>query len=423
MQARPDDPFDSANLPAIDRAIASTQWLTPLPAMFKARYVAETQAIRCPNNRRVILVMTILFDLFLMAQFQTAPEIVRASALLRCFVVTPTVLLFFILDAGGMLRRSYGGALVMVAVLPTAISVILILRTNAHNPNAIADIYATPLILLATGVVTRLTPEEVFSNVTLSILLFAIAVFFAPVVPAAQVVSLILTEVATGVAAIVFNVQLEARDRRVFLLQASDAINRAALAARNRGLLAETQTDGLTGVANRRCFDETLRAAWAGAVEARHWVGLIIIDIDHFKSFNDFYGHQGGDDCLRLVAAAGGAEVRTSDLFARYGGEEFAVILPSAALDTVVMIAERIRVAVEGLGLRHDGQGSGACVTLSLGAAAMQPGGADDPRRLIEMADANLYAAKRSGRNRVYWRPDGIDPLDGQILAFRRTAP
>jgi diguanylate cyclase (GGDEF)-like protein len=232
-------------------------------------------------------------------------------------------------------------------------------------------------------------------------------------------------------AAIVFNVQLESRDRRFFLLRTSEAISRAALAARNRGLLAETQTDGLTGVANRRCFDDTFREIWAQALETGVPLSLIIMDIDHFKSFNDLYGHQGGDDCLRLVAAAGRREIRASDLFARYGGEEFAAILPGAPLDTAISIAERIRAAVFALNQRHDGQGETARVTVSLGAAVMQPTPKDDPRRLIERADANLYAAKRAGRNRVVaptrapptgGTPDSL-PATAQLLDFKRSTP
>jgi diguanylate cyclase (GGDEF)-like protein len=415
------DKEESADIARMDHAVAARLWLAPLPAMFRARYAAETLAVRAGYNRQVILVMTIIFDLFLLGQIHTAPEIVPLSAVMRFCILTPAVMLFFVLDDHGKLGRWYVIALVTIAVLPTAVSIILIMETHADNTNAIADINATPLILLATGLVTRLTPREVLSNVALSIFCFAIAVFSAPVIPEAQRSSLFLTDIATGAAAIIFNIQLESRDRRVFLLQVSDAINRAALAARNRGLLAETQTDGLTGVANRRCFDETLRAAWDEAVKAGGSIGLVIMDIDHFKSFNDYYGHQGGDDCLRLVANQARAEMRNADLFARYGGEEFAVILPGAGLDTAVTIAERVRVAVEALDLRHDGLGGGAHVTVSLGAAAMEPAAADDPRRLIEMADANLYAAKRGGRNQVFSEP--IAPANGQVLAVKPTAP
>jgi diguanylate cyclase (GGDEF)-like protein len=430
MHAMDTETQNNAELAVIDGAVASRRWIPPLPAMLRGRYEAEQLAIRRPYNRFVLLMMAVIFDLFLFSQRHTAPEIVQLSAILRFCVCTPALILFFVLDVRGGLQKYYGLAMVTAAVLPTAASAVLILRTDTGNVNAMADVYATPLILLGTGLVARLTPREVFSNVIISVLCFAVAVFGAPSIPPAQHGSLMLSEAATGIAAIIFNLQLEARDRRVFLLQTSAAISRAALADRNRGLLKETQTDGLTGVANRRFFDETLGAAWADAMAAGGSIGLIFMDLDHFKSFNDVHGHQGGDDCLRIVAARARAEVRAEDLFARYGGEEFAAILPGATLETAVSIAERIRAAVQALDVRHHGQGEGGRVSVSVGAAAVEPKAGDDPRLLVEMADANLYAAKRAGRDRVMWQagpeaapasaaPASAAPMRAAVLDFK----
>jgi diguanylate cyclase (GGDEF)-like protein len=218
-------------------------------------------------------------------------------------------------------------------------------------------------------------------------------------------------DLSIAAGAIVFNLQLEFRDRRIFLLQTADAINRAELAARNRGLLQEAQTDALTGVANRRCFDEVLAETWAKAIESQLVIGLIMIDIDHFKLFNDFYGHPGGDECLRLVASTARREVRTSDLFARYGGEEFAVILPGADVGAVLAVASRMRDAVEAMGMPHRGVGPEAKVSISLGVGCMTPGDGDDVRGLIAMADAHLYRAKRAGRNRVCAPEDVVETV------------
>ncbi len=417
---------ETTNVDLIDHALASRRWLTPLPKQLQARFRAGQLADRRRHNRIVLLLFAVMFDLFLVNEVKTAPDILALSAWLRLAVYTPLVVLFVGLDWCGRLNRLYGPCLAGLGALPTLLSAILVLQASPADVNGIADVASIPLILLATGLITRLTPGEVLANVLISVpcYVFTVASLKAAV-PASQTGSFMFIGISVGICAVVFNWRLESRDRRVFLLQASDAINRAALAAHNRGLLAEIQTDGLTGVANRRCFDETLRAAWVAATASGSKIGLIIMDIDHFKSFNDFYGHQGGDDCLRMIATHASAEVRKSDLFARYGGEEFAVILPGAPLEAAVAAAERIRLAVEKLGLRHDGQGGGACVTLSLGAAVMAPRVADDPRRLIEMADASLYAAKRAGRNRVVARPDEpeADPNGTRILDFRRAAP
>jgi two-component system chemotaxis family response regulator WspR len=126
-----------------------------------------------------------------------------------------------------------------------------------------------------------------------------------------------------------------------------------------------------------------------------------MIDVDHFKKFNEFYGHQGGDDCLRQVAARLRGAARSNDLVARYGGEEFAIILPAASIGVAAEVAERLRASVAAMHLAHEGVGGGATVTISLGIASVVPGTEPSAKRLIEMADRRLYAAKHAGRNRV----------------------
>ena len=118
-----------------------------------------------------------------------------------------------------------------------------------------------------------------------------------------------------------------------------------------------------------------------------------MIDVDHFKSFKDHYGHQGGDECLRRIAQQGRPEIRDTDLLARYGGEEFAVILPGATLAVTHTVAA--------MAIPHEGAGPGCLVSISLGVASLTPGAASQPASLVEAADRCLYAAKHAGRNRV----------------------
>ncbi|SFA71622.1 PAS domain S-box-containing protein/diguanylate cyclase (GGDEF) domain-containing protein [Cohnella sp. OV330] len=159
--------------------------------------------------------------------------------------------------------------------------------------------------------------------------------------------------------------------------------------------------DGLTGIANRRRFDQALRAAWTTAVSEDSTMSLILFDIDYFKKYNDAYGHQAGDDCLIQVAAVAMACLRAgSDTAARYGGEEFGVILPGADAEEALVVAERIRAAIFDLAIPHIHSPTGV-VTLSLGIACQGPGSATGEQRLIALADAALYEAKQSGRNRA----------------------
>ncbi|MES2015509.1 MAG: sensor domain-containing diguanylate cyclase [Pseudomonadota bacterium] len=158
--------------------------------------------------------------------------------------------------------------------------------------------------------------------------------------------------------------------------------------------------DGLTGLANRRCFDDTLRAEWARATRQHQPLSLLMVDVDNFKAFNDAHGHLGGDECLKRIASAIANEMRANDLVARYGGEEFAVILPNQSLKGAAIVAERIRFRVEQLRLPH-GRDDGKHVTVSIGAATAIAASDTDPSQLVAIADAALYRAKHMGRNRI----------------------
>ena len=159
--------------------------------------------------------------------------------------------------------------------------------------------------------------------------------------------------------------------------------------------------DGLTGLANRRCFDDTLRAEWARALRQHQPLSLLMVDVDNFKSYNDAHGHLGGDECLQRIASAVGSEMRANDLVARYGGEEFAVILPNQSLKGAAIVAERIRSRVERLQLAHGGSTGMGFVTVSIGAATAFAASDTDPSQLVATADAALYRAKHMGRNRI----------------------
>lgn len=169
----------------------------------------------------------------------------------------------------------------------------------------------------------------------------------------------------------------------------------------NQELLRLSSSDGLTGIPNRRYFDEALDREWRRSRRLGHELALIICDVDHFKRFNDFYGHQAGDECLRQVAQAlAGAIDRGGDTPARYGGEEFVAILPDTDRDGAGIVAERIRQAVLALGIPH-AQSIFGEVTISLGIACMVPDDKLQAKSLIQAADQALYQAKQEGRNRV----------------------
>lgn len=224
--------------------------------------------------------------------------------------------------------------------------------------------------------------------VALTIIAFADAalVFELPVtVLLRSCVFLVATAVMSAMAAW----QIERQTRRSFL---------------DGRLIAQlAEHDALTGAKNRRVFDEQLTRLWHQAVHDRRPLAILLIDVDHFKDYNDRYGHQAGDVALQQVAKAVQAQIhRPLDVLSRYGGEEFAALLYDIDAAQSRDIAERIRLAVSALSIEHRGSSVARVVTISIGAAAIQPQSDRGPLGALQLADEALYTAKVRGRNNVH---------------------
>ena len=178
------------------------------------------------------------------------------------------------------------------------------------------------------------------------------------------------------------------------------AAMRARLVEANTKLTGLAEMDGLTGIANRRRLDRKLSEELARCARSKLPVSMILLDIDHFKKFNDTYGHLTGDECLKLVAQCVAAEVRRpGDLIARYGGEEFCAVLPETSVEGALLLAEQLRKSVEQLRLQT-AQGE-VSLTISLGVSGAVPIHITKGAELLELADGALYKAKQAGRNRA----------------------
>jgi diguanylate cyclase len=177
---------------------------------------------------------------------------------------------------------------------------------------------------------------------------------------------------------------------------------------------AESLTDPLTGLGNRKYFDRSIETLVQSAMASGEPLSLLMFDIDHFKSFNDSYGHLTGDQVLRLVGMSLKQTIKGQDITARYGGEEFAVVLPNTALRQALTVADHIRRAVMSKELKKKSTGEIlGRVTISVGVSMLKPG--DDTDSVIERADACLYAAKRAGRNRVICEADPEYAAETQV--------
>lgn len=202
--------------------------------------------------------------------------------------------------------------------------------------------------------------------------------------------------------------QIPYHGQEVVLIMIHDISDRKMAEALLKSL---SMLDGLTGIANRRGFDEFLEREWRRAMREGTPVSLIMCDVDYFKSFNDIYGHLAGDDCLRRIAGVmAGALHRPGDMVARYGGEEFVVIMAGTGLNSAVKLAELLRAKVEALKIPHAVSSASSVVTLSLGVATLIPVQGGSSAELIAAADQALYEAKNAGRNCVRHDSFAINP-------------
>ena len=214
--------------------------------------------------------------------------------------------------------------------------------------------------------------------------------------------------------------RLLVQDEEKTALVTSLEATRQELEIINQHLETLASTDALTGVANRRTFDLALSREWARSAREAAPLSLLLLDVDRFKAFNDFYGHPAGDTCLCTIAAiVSSVAGRPGDAVARYGGEEFAVILPNTKLDGAATIAQAICEAIRAAEIPHDASDGGQ-VTVSIGVACLMPVQGTAPAQLAMHADAALYAAKRAGRNRIHAAGD-CGPIHGSAGAAQST--
>ncbi|RWU25261.1 diguanylate cyclase response regulator [Pseudomonas alkylphenolica] len=208
------------------------------------------------------------------------------------------------------------------------------------------------------------------------------------------------------------NIELVARIRYhsrsyLTLLQRDEAyralrVSQQQLLDTNLVLQRLMNSDGLTGLSNRRHFDEYLELEWRRAMREQTQLSLLMIDVDYFKAYNDTFGHLAGDEALRQVAdAIRGSCARPSDLPARYGGEEFVLVLPNTSPGGARLVAEKLRQSVEVMNIAHNMPDADACLTVSIGLATQTPSIGSHCRQLISAADKGLYQAKHNGRNQV----------------------
>lgn len=405
--ARPVDQAQAADplLTEVHQALAKPAWHLGFSAALEARMEADQGAQRRRQMVLAALVALLVYDLFLVNDWLVRPEAFGTALFFRLGLLTPYGLAVLALVHRGVppaWREGLMASTVVVAMLSSG-------EIYRHT-QAVAgayDPFVFSLVFMAGNIVF---PLRFRAAALASMAGFAAAlpgVLSSPLLPHDGRGFALGLLAGTGVFTVLACYRIEHATRQAYLLTLQQTLRAEAAQLRADHMARVSQTDALTGLANRRAFDEALQNAWFEAPTRPGATALLMLDVDHFKRYNDRFGHPAGDDCLRRVAAAMARATRASDLIARVGGEEFAVLLREADEVQVRAQAERLRLAVEALAIPHDGRGRQHTVTISVGAALLPAARWLQPAGLAEVADAALYEAKRAGRNRVQVAGDG----------------
>ncbi len=379
------------------------------------QYNADTARPRIRHLTVTLTIGAILVMMFLVSDYALISDIFLQAVILRGFT-TPIVAGLCVL----WIRRTKSSALreSIVVVMTVWVEMgIAYLAVQTHSPYRSDYLLGAFLIIVYINIVAQAR----FGYAVVATLCSLAAVFGALVLTtgiAAPVrLSLAGINITTGILSLVANFQLERQARRFYLMTMRERIRNEDLANSNSALRSLSEEDPLTGVYNRRALDQRIDELFLRCKFNESPVSVIMIDVDHFKAYNDHFGHPAGDRCLQTVAAILVDKTRgRDDLVARYGGEEFILVLPRADRAGALLIAEQIRTAIEhralpaarsrDLGARDIGRSQ--VVTASFGVSACDHAGGQavacpcTPADLIHRADRSLYAAKAAGRNRVH---------------------
>lgn len=321
-----------------------------------------------------------------------------AAVSLRLFVVTSLVLLALAINVWSTNRHLQSAA--SAAATVSLVVVTSLIGQWTQEPIASRYMMAAQFAIFAAAVFASLSWRATQIMTAIAIAAHALIVTGALQFPRALVnLDLVGFSILIAVLALSIRRQEEVRMNEIQAMRHLDAERTAELRKANATLSQLSSTDALTGVFNRRYLD-LFAENWSTSIVPSPGSGVLMIDVDHFKLFNDLGGHAEGDRCLQRVAAAIRSALRSpEDIVVRYGGEEFVVILPAADLSEAFAVAERLRGAVSDLEIPHPDPRTGAVVTVSIGACVAGP--AENIIDTIQRADKLLYAAKKGGRNRV----------------------
>jgi diguanylate cyclase (GGDEF)-like protein len=375
-------PEDSPHAAQLERGFPGLRFDLPLEREFRETHRMES----LPQIRRNLwlgFIITVAFSL--MTRLVLDPAVNHVMDVIRVSVFTPLLIVGLWVVRSSLYQRFYSlTAQLGASIFGAGVAIVAVIAAD-HG----VDLISTVVIM------------TIFIYFMLGMLFYS-ALASASLVTVAYLIAAIAADLQTHLIVIDMTILLSANIIGAMVCYSLERANRTNYLEEQ--LLIETASrDGLTGIHNRRYFDDHMDRIWLQGIRDQVPLAVVLLDIDHFKAYNDFSGHQAGDECLRRVARCLARVARRPlDVIARYGGEEFALVLYDARRDHVEEVARRIRAGIEALGIVHPAAPAGKQhLTVSIGAACVQPVADRSHFGFIQLADEALYAAKEQGRDRV----------------------
>ena len=378
-------------LEEVERLLTERSSARVFSTKLNEKFEADTGPRRAKLLRASVLRTALVYNVFLVGDLYLARDALQLAVTLHLAVVTPYMFLvaWLLPRVRAPMRESLVASISVAMVLQ-----ILAVFCVTKSPYAAHYLYFVPSTVLSLNSIQRWRVDQAHVAAALNFVLLLAAFWYRGGEPI-EIVAMHTMNYAICVAVTLrSNLEVEQEQRWHYLVALRERL-------RAQESADDANHDPLTGLGNRRYLEKCASELWSvGAAEDRS-VAAIAFDVDHFKDFNDFYGHTRGDSCLKRVAACATAELRDArDLAFRVGGEEFLLLLPNTELEAAIGVAERVRNAIAGLGIPHADSNTADYVTASFGVAAAQVG-AVSLSDLLDTADGALYAAKRGGRNRT----------------------
>ena len=406
-EAEPSRSFDDPLMARIETLLnKGFPWMR-FPAPLEQQFLLDAGDARRRHFLISGLLSLLVYNGFLLVDYLMVRDVFELAVELRLYLFTPLFIALLLVGS----RSEW----TIVKIVPPVVYEVIVVATGLVAAASLAFILSETKSPYAHFYHVGFSVVIMYGNIVQRLRIWYAVVFAAAVMgihiagvvllesfPHRLVWPIVLLVASTAAFSLAANYAMERDERKRYLLTLRERGVIRELTRTHERLRELTHEDSLTGLYNRRHFQEYLSHIWERAQYDNSQVNVMMVDIDHFKKYNDRYGHQAGDECLRQVAQALVANLRRpEDSVARYGGEEFIAVLPNTEPAYALLVAERIREAVEGLQIRHESSSTALVVTISIGIASCRADFSLQDSVLMALADSALYQAKREGRNRI----------------------